>query len=231
MDPSGDVDQTEMQNEKRYIDPSVSTSLNVYNYQVFVDPDPSCIIGSADHNSIRAVISSDNNVDGTASWNEYINWSSGVDHYEVWERIDDGEWQLVGEQQGLQFAVTNDNRGFDYCYRVNAIESGGNLSHSLSNITCLQFYPEITTFNVISPNGDGLNESFVIEQIELYPNSELVIMNRYGKEILSAIGYQNTFDGKINGKELPAGVYYWTLRLNEPRAPQQTIKGFVQIMR
>src|SRR5690606_27638775 len=77
-------------------------------------------------------------------------------------------------------------------------------------------------FNEFTPNFDGYNDYFRIECIEQYPNSVLKIFNRYGNKVYEVVGYQNDWTGIANvngavnrGKELPAGVYYYSLVVRE----------------
>ena len=66
-----------------------------------------------------------------------------------------------------------------------------------------------------SPDGDGINETFVIEGIELYPNNIISIFNRWGVLVYQTTNYQNNWDGKtqstftIGGGELPSATYYY----------------------
>jgi len=60
--------------------------------------------------------------------------------------------------------------------------------------------------NVITPNGDGKNDKFVIKGLQAgaYPNNSLYIYNRWGKKVYERSNYQNDFDGE----GLPDGVYF-----------------------
>lgn len=64
--------------------------------------------------------------------------------------------------------------------------------------------------NVITPNGDGINDRFVIEGLEKYPGSELVIYDRNNNIIFQSNDYTNDF----KGTGLEEGVYYFILKLN-----------------
>ncbi len=72
-----------------------------------------------------------------------------------------------------------------------------------------------------SPNGDGINDLFVIRGIQYYPENVFVIYNRWGDKVLEANPYQNTWDGKatlgirIGGDELPVGTYFYVLDLHD----------------
>jgi len=65
--------------------------------------------------------------------------------------------------------------------------------------------------NGFSPNGDQINDYFVISGIMDYPN-ELIILNRQGTEVFRAINYQNDWDGKYSsGDDVPDDTYYYIL--------------------
>jgi gliding motility-associated-like protein len=66
---------------------------------------------------------------------------------------------------------------------------------------------EIEVPNVITPNGDGINDYFKIKNIERIESSTLRIYNRWGKKIFEASPYQNDW----NGNGAADGVYYWEL--------------------
>ena len=83
--------------------------------------------------------------------------------------------------------------------------------------------PIPTDFNIpegFSPNGDGINDLFVIRGIGNYPNNTFEIYNRWGNKLFSASPYQNTWDGKstkglIGGDDLPIGTYFYILNLGD----------------
>jgi gliding motility-associated-like protein len=73
----------------------------------------------------------------------------------------------------------------------------------------------------LSPNGDGLNDFLVIEELAESPNNELRIYDRRGLLVFEASNYQNTFNGFSNTDNLvldrqaglPEGVYFYVVRL------------------
>jgi len=82
-------------------------------------------------------------------------------------------------------------------------------------------------FNIpegFSPNGDGINDLFVIRGIERYPSNTIVIFNRWGNKVFEASPYENTWDGtnemglKVGGDELPIGTYFYVLNLGDGSA-------------
>ncbi len=82
--------------------------------------------------------------------------------------------------------------------------------------------------NVFSPNGDGINDTWVIQYLESYPNCDIQIFDRDGRIVLHSQGYYTPWDGKINGKPSPIGTYYYFLN---PRNGRAIISGSVTIIR
>ncbi|TWI43588.1 gliding motility-associated-like protein, partial [Flavobacterium glaciei] len=82
----------------------------------------------------------------------------------------------------------------------------------------------VIVHNAFSPNGDGINEKFIIDNIDdtvCYPENTVEIYNRWGVLVFETKGYNNTsnsFDGISGGRStvkessgLPAGVYFYIL--------------------
>lgn len=67
--------------------------------------------------------------------------------------------------------------------------------------------------NSITPNGDGINDTWKITGASNYPNAEFYVFNRNGDRIFYSKGYSKDFDGTKNGKPLPVGVYYYMIDL------------------
>ena len=74
--------------------------------------------------------------------------------------------------------------------------------------------------NSFSPNSDGIFDNFIIEGILSFPESKLVIFNRWGEIVFEAIGYKNNFDGFTGFKEeLPSATYFYHLDLKDGSKP------------
>lgn len=76
---------------------------------------------------------------------------------------------------------------------------------------------DITVPNAFSPNGDGINDLWNLENIDSYPGATIEIFNRYGERVFSSQGYARSFDGTFSGKVLPVGTYYYLIRPNNGR--------------
>ena len=67
--------------------------------------------------------------------------------------------------------------------------------------------------NIITPNGDDKNDKFEITGIEYFPNSTMLIYNRWGKKIFESTNYNND-DQCWDARNLADGVYYFVLKVN-----------------
>jgi gliding motility-associated-like protein len=81
--------------------------------------------------------------------------------------------------------------------------------------------------NVFTPGNDGTNDFFVISNIEDYPNSELVIINRWGNVVYEVTGYKNDW----KGDDLQEGVYFYKLYPNGRKYETGMYQGFFHIIR
>ncbi|GGK63143.1 PKD domain-containing protein [Rufibacter glacialis] len=79
-----------------------------------------------------------------------------------------------------------------------------------------------------SPNGDGSNDTWVLEGIEDYPYLTIEIYNRWGQQVYTTQGYPNPWDGKRNGVDLPIGAYYYII---DPRNGRSKMTGPLTILR
>ncbi len=80
--------------------------------------------------------------------------------------------------------------------------------------------------NAFSPNGDGKNDKWILKNLELYPENELVIINRWGNEVYSVNGYLNDWDGS----NLNEGTYFYVLKVNMCY-DMTTLKGYITVLR
>ena len=72
-------------------------------------------------------------------------------------------------------------------------------------------------YNIISPNGDGMNDVWVVENIQDFPENTVKIYNRWGNLVFETDNYSNDWTGTDNdGNLLLAGAYFYVLELNDP---------------
>jgi len=81
---------------------------------------------------------------------------------------------------------------------------------------CLPEQPkEFSIFNFLSPNGDGQNDTFYIDGLEQFPDVEVSIVNKSGKQVFHSSAYKNDW----NGGDQPVGIYTYQVRLKSAEKP------------
>ncbi len=82
---------------------------------------------------------------------------------------------------------------------------------------------------VITPNNDGYNDLWQIRNIELYPDAEVRIFNRWGKLVFSTRNLaDNPWNATIGGKPVPTDSYHYILYLNDGSKPRS---GVISVIR
>ena len=80
---------------------------------------------------------------------------------------------------------------------------------------------DVVVYEGVTPDGDGMNDYLIIDNIEHFPNNKLTIVNRWGRSVYETQGYNskgNVFKGVAEGvstmskgEPLPTGTYYYVL--------------------
>ncbi len=145
---------------------------------------------------------------------------------------------ISGASESLTITATVQSSG-SYTNTATVIgnEIDGNLINNSSTVVT---YPiEITQndFNIpqgFSPNGDYINDLFIIRGIDRFPNNNFTIFNRWGDKIFEANPYKNTWDGscskglRMGGDALPTGTYFYVIDLGDG---SKIIKGTIYLNR
>lgn len=70
---------------------------------------------------------------------------------------------------------------------------------------------KLLIYNVVTPDDNGSNDTWVVENIDFYPEATVQIFNRWGEVILNTLAYQNDWNGVIGTDQLPDGSYYYII--------------------
>ena len=79
--------------------------------------------------------------------------------------------------------------------------------------------------NVFTPNGDGINDNFMVTLEGYVSFSSIKIYNRYGQLLFTAKSIENLWNGDFNGRALPPGPYYWVFEGTDLYYHTKAIKG------
>jgi len=87
---------------------------------------------------------------------------------------------------------------------------------------------DISSTNILTPNGDGKNDYWLIKDIQLYPQNNVRVYDKGGRIVYNKNGYNNEWDGTLNGSPLAEGTYYFVVDLG-PKL--RKFKGYISILR
>ncbi|TWF32681.1 gliding motility-associated-like protein [Chitinophaga polysaccharea] len=113
----------------------------------------------------------------------------------------------------------------DAAYTLTAIGKHGCVARDGMTVKVLKPVAPPTAF---SPNGDNINDTWIITNLADYAESTVEVFNRYGERIYRSTGYNVPWDGRFKGNVLPMATYYYVIRLRAGMAP---ITGYVTIIR
>jgi gliding motility-associated-like protein len=160
-----------------------------------------------------------------------------------------------GDADNAQFAISGNTLstagaidfedGASRSIRVQVADAGGLTFEQTFSITIedvvaepvreyTQNQPGADVKNVFSPNGDGVNETWVIEDLLDNPFNQVKIFAQGGKLIYSKVNYSNDWAGTFKDNPVPDGTYYYEILIFENEqstSPARTIKGFLTIIR
>ncbi len=80
-----------------------------------------------------------------------------------------------------------------------------------------------------SPNGDDINDTWVLNNVDQYPDVFVEVFNEWGARVFSSEGYDTPWNGQFNGKNLPPATYYFIIYPNREGAEVQ--KGPLTLFR
>lgn len=112
-------------------------------------------------------------------------------------------------------------------YTVSVTNANGCVSSESITIEVLEDF-KVSFQTLLTPNGDGRNDVWVIKNIESYPDNEVKVYDQAGKEVFRKKRYDNTWNGTFNGSDLPKGTYPYVIYFG---VDQNVIKGYLTILR
>ncbi|HEY5367809.1 MAG TPA: gliding motility-associated C-terminal domain-containing protein [Hanamia sp.] len=92
----------------------------------------------------------------------------------------------------------------------------------------VKVYEQLFVPDAFTPNGDGINDTWVIETLEAYAGADVKVYNRYGQKIFDNNGKSIWWDGTFKGNPLSSGAYVYVIDLKN-NTPVQ--KGVVYLIR
>ncbi len=132
----------------------------------------------------------------------------------------------IGDAQFWTDLNTNDTIGFENelltSFRDSTVlsvlledDNGCGMYHQIAINVIDDLSELIDGYNVITPNGDNKNDLLIFDGISKFVSPKLVIYNRWGNVIYQDDSYNNNWGGIVDGKLLPTGEYFYTLKVDE----------------
>ena len=113
-------------------------------------------------------------------------------------------------------------------YRVTATNATNCSEVQEFTVTVNEDYQMVNGTNLVTPNGDNVNDYFVIQNLDMYPNHEVKIFDRAGRLLYSKKNYNSEWNGTFNGAPLAEDTYYYVVDFG---AKKPALKGFITIVR
>ena len=112
-------------------------------------------------------------------------------------------------------------------YTLTATNTVTGCSGTASVVVTVNVDPTLAFYNVITPNGDGLNDKLQIKNASSYPGSTVEIYNRWGRQVFATTSYDNTTNYWGTDPNIASGTYYYIFK----QTNGTTTKGWVQVIK
>jgi len=117
-------------------------------------------------------------------------------------------------------------------YNVRIVDSRGCTNTFSVDLTYRELEEVIRPYNAFTPNGDNINDTWVILGIESFQSSEVNVYNKWGQQVHLNSPYNNEagWDGTQNGSDLPSGTYFYVITVFN-NCQEESLAGVVNIIR
>ncbi|WP_155978002.1 fibronectin type III domain-containing protein [Pedobacter glucosidilyticus] len=160
-----------------------------------------------------------------------VSWKPSSDNVAVTSYTVYVNGQVYGNTASNTIFIKDLSPNTTYTITVAAADAAGNVSAqstglAVKTLTFSTNNLDVVVANLLSPNGDNINDVWMIENIHLYPNHQIKVFDSLGRVMLDKRSYQNDWNGTINGNLLNPGAYLYIIDLGN----NKTLKGFITIV-
>lgn len=114
-------------------------------------------------------------------------------------------------------------------YTLSVVTPNGCIASDEVMVTVVPYC--IKPMEAFTPNGDGVNELWLVTNGNCNKNIKVGVFNRYGNEVYSSANYQNDWNGTYKGKPIPDGTYYFVITYTLLNNRKVDVKGNVTVLR
>jgi gliding motility-associated-like protein len=135
----------------------------------------------------------------------------------------------LGNISGQNTAVLTARPLQNTTYTVTVQSASGCSSVQTITINVFDDFTPVKIASLMSPNGDGVNDTWIINNIDAYPNNEVKVFDGNGRIVFQKKGYTNGsgWDGTLNGSVLAEGYYFYIIDYGEGKGK---LKGSITIL-
>ena len=196
------------------------------NLQMIVTGNPSCIIPQSDTAYYTVIVSPIGTAFVNAGSDITISAGNSSDLTAIGAAIIDWNWSPSTGLSDNTIPNPTANPTVSTTYILTGTDFNGCIAMDSIRVT-VDFDMNVVIANILTPNEDAKNDTWIIENIEFYPNTEVMIVNREGQLVYESSNYDNSWGGTHNGKLLPDATYYYVLKF---QGSDKTYKGPVTIL-
>jgi gliding motility-associated-like protein len=178
-------------------------------------------------------------VENLMIWNSHEFWSAMPQEYQIYRQ------DLISEQFLFEVSLVNTRTSYidnvldetgipgTFCYYIEAIESqnGANFQgQSFSNVLCVNQPHQLYVPNAFSVH--GYNPIFKPKGVFLaLDNYEFTIVDRWGNTMFFAQNINEGWDGRVNGKIAPQGIYVYSIGFQDAKGQYYFKTGTVTLLK
>jgi gliding motility-associated-like protein len=151
--------------------------------------------------------------DAQIEWVEYKAWQEDFEVYLAPANAEEGE--LIGTSSTSTFTFQKPEEVGNYKVWVKTARADLVYTANSNQLFFEIEQRDIKVPNVITPNGDGANDFFLVEGLEYYPQNTVQLFNRWGQVVFTANNYTNNY----SPTDLESGTYYYKVIV--PDEPEQ----------
>ncbi|MEL6842795.1 MAG: gliding motility-associated C-terminal domain-containing protein [Bacteroidota bacterium] len=167
-------------------------------------------------------------------WTAYEDWQFGVNDYRIEIYSDSvAGWVTVDLVEGVETEYRDEITRLiqpEYCYRVVAVEQGGNNAESYSNEVCVGVQTSVYGGDAFTPNGDGVNDIFYLKGSNVL-TFNLQVYSRWGVLLYETNNIEDGWDGTYQGVDMPEGVYMYVAKGRQFDGRQYVLRGSISLYR